>query len=144
MSECFGADALLAIGGALDWDVAEGLRHLETCGECRTRLEALRLTRLAFAETEPVDPAVARRISAAVSAAARAEKSRARQRQRWAGALEPLVAGVTGLIVLVSSDIRIESAAAGLLGFALGATLIACGRALARSVPELGSTYADL
>jgi anti-sigma factor RsiW len=144
MSECLGTDAILAIGDALDWDISEGLRHLETCGECRTRLEALRLTRLAFVETEPVDPALVRRISAAVNAAARTEKNRARQRQRWVGAVEPLVAGLTGLIVLVSSGIQIESTAAGLLGFALGATLIVGGRVLARSVPELGHAYADL
>jgi hypothetical protein len=138
MSECLGTDAMLAIGDALSWDVSEGLRHLETCGECRGRFEALRLTRLAFVETEPVDPAVVRRISAAVSAVARAEKSRTRRRQRWANAVEPLVAGATGLIVLVSSGIPIESAPAGLLGFALGATLIVGGRVLARSVPQLG------
>ena len=143
MSECLDTDAMLAIGDALDWDVSEGLRHLEACNECRTRLEALRLTRLAFLETGPVDPAVVRQISAAVSAAARAERGRRRQRRRWVGAAEPLVAGVTGLTIVVSSGIRIESTAAGLLGFALGATLIVCGRVLARSVPGLGSAYAD-
>jgi anti-sigma factor RsiW len=144
MSECLGADAMIAIGDALNWDVAEGLRHLETCSECRTRLEGLRLTRLAFVETEPVDPAVVRRISAAVSAAARTERRRARQWQRWVGAIEPLVAGVTGLIILTSSGIPIESTTAGLLGFTLGATLMACGRVVARSVPSLAYTYADL
>lgn len=144
MSECLGTDAMLAIGDALAWDVSEGLRHLETCGECRAQLEALRLTRVAFVETEPIDPAVVRRISAAVSAAARTEKRRARQHQRWVGAVEPLIAGVTGLIVLVSSGIPIESTAAGLLGFAMGATLIVGGRVLVRSVPQLGSAHADL
>ena len=144
MSECLGTDALLAIGDALGWDVSAGLRHLETCGECRARLEALRLTRAAFGETEPIDPAVVRRISAAVSAAARTEKSRARQRRRWLGAVEPLMAGVTGLVVVVSSGIPIESIGAGLLAFALGATLVVGGRALARSVPQLGSAHPDL
>jgi hypothetical protein len=51
--------------------------------------------------------------------------------------------GVTGLIILVSSGISVESASAGVLGFSLGAALIVCGRALARSIPGLGSTFAD-
>jgi anti-sigma factor RsiW len=144
MSECLGTDAMLAIGDALNWDVAGGLRHLETCSDCRAQLEALRLTRSAFIESEPVDPAVVQRISAAVSAAARSEKSQSRQRQRWVGAIEPLVAGVTGLIILTSSGIPIESAPAGLLGFGLGATLTVCGRVLARRVPGLGHAYGDV
>ena len=143
MSECPSTDAMLAVGDALDWDVPEAVRHLETCDECRTRLEALRLTRLAFVETRAVDPAVLRRISAGIDAAARTEKNRARQRHRWVSVAEPLMAGVTGLIILVSSGIPIVSAPAGLLGFTLGATLILGGRALARSVPTLGAAYTD-
>jgi hypothetical protein len=48
------------------------------------------------------------------------------------------MAGVTSLIILVSSGIEIQSIGAGVLGFGLGAALMAGGRALARDLPALG------
>ncbi|HUF27860.1 MAG TPA: hypothetical protein VMM18_12870 [Gemmatimonadaceae bacterium] len=139
MIECLDSDKLLTIGQALDWDVESGLRHLEHCDECRARLEGLRLTREALVETEDVEPEAIRRISAALSDAARIEKRDTGEPSRWASAIEPLVAGVTALVVLTSSGIRIASLAAGVLAFALGATLLLGGRKLARRVPALTS-----
>jgi hypothetical protein len=137
MTECVGTDALLTIGDALEWNVAEGIRHVETCDECRAELEAMRLTRAALRETEALDAAVVDRISTAVGAAARRERSEVRRRHRWIDALEPVVAGIAALIVLTSSGIGIASAATALLGFTLGAVLMVTGRMLARSVPLL-------
>ena len=130
MSGCLDTDAILAIGDALNWDVAEGLRHLDTCDDCRTQLEVLRLTRLGFSETEPVDAEVLRRISAALGEASRSERSRLGVRERVVHSIEAFMAGVTALIILVSSGIEIESIGAGVLGFVLGAALMMGGRVL--------------
>ena len=83
MNHCLSTDAILTIGDALGWDVQDGLRHLQTCEECRAQLEVLRLARDGFVETEPIDAAVLGRIATAVSAAARSEQQRARAGERW-------------------------------------------------------------
>jgi hypothetical protein len=138
MTGCPDTDAILTIGDALNWDVAEGLRHLDSCDECRTQLEVLRLTRVGFSEAEPVDAEVLRRISAALGAAARRERSQVRLRERVTYSIEVFMAGVTALIILVSTGIEIQSIGAGALWFAVGAALMAGGSALARNVPVLG------
>jgi hypothetical protein len=134
MSQCLSADAIIGIGDALNWDVAEGLQHLQTCEECGARLEVLRITRSGFVETEPVDGAVLRQISEAVGMAARHERQRARVRERWIQSIEALMAGVTALIILISSDVSIDSIGTAALAFLLGATLMVCGRLFARNV----------
>jgi hypothetical protein len=138
MTGCLDTDAILAIGDALNWDVAEGLRHLDSCDDCRAQLDILRLTRVGFSETERVDTEVLRRISAALGQAARSERSRVRLRERVVHSIEVIMAGVTALIILVSSGIEIQSIGAGALGFTLGAALMAGGKTLARNLPALG------
>jgi predicted anti-sigma-YlaC factor YlaD len=130
MKECPDTDAIVSIADALDWDVAEGLHHLQTCDECRARIEALRSTRTALSETEPVDDAVLARIAGALHTEARAERTRARDAHRWASALETVLAAVAAPTVLVASGIEIGSMTACLLTGALGAAFLASGRRL--------------
>jgi hypothetical protein len=132
MKGCPDTDAMVTIADAMNWEVAEGLRHLQTCEECRTRVEALQLTRAAFTEEEPVEAADVQRISAALGAAAHSERARAHAARRWADAIEAVMAGITAVILLVSGGIEIRSISAALLGFALGATFLIVGRVLAR------------
>jgi hypothetical protein len=135
MSRCPETDAILTIGDAFGWDVEEGLRHLQTCDDCRARIEVLRLAHAGLAETEPVDVAVLRNVTAAVGAAA----ARDRQRSRTAGVLaqwaEPVLAGVTALVIVTSSRVPVDGAGSALLAFALGIALLLAGRAIARRVP---------
>jgi anti-sigma factor RsiW len=143
MNECPSADALVTIGDALNWDVAEGLRHLERCDECRAELEGMRLTRTALLESEAMDEAAIGRVTAAIGGAAREERGRSQLRRNWTSAAEPLVAGVAAVIVLMSSGIRVTSAAEALLAFSLGAVLMFGGTRLARGVAALGFASTD-
>ena len=133
MNACLSTDAIVAIGAALDWEIADGLRHLQTCDECREQLESLRLTRAGFADTEPVDPEVLQRISAALGTAARTERAQTEHRARWVAPIEGLLGGVAALIVLVSSGVRIDSPGAAALGFVLGAVMMTSGALIART-----------
>jgi hypothetical protein len=133
MNTCLSTDAILAVGAALEWDVPNGLRHLENCEECRAQLEALRLTRAGFTDSEPVDATVVQRISAAVSSLAREERANAERRARWVMPVEGLLGGVTALIILVSSHVRIDSPGAAVLGFVLGAAMMTSGALIARN-----------
>ena len=116
MSDCLGADQLVTIGDALDWDVAVKLEHLQSCESCRARLAELGLIRAALAETEAVEEAVVERIGAALRAEAHDGPARtplgARPR---APALEALLAGITAPVVVISSGIEIDGLAAGLI-----------------------------
>jgi hypothetical protein len=132
------------IGEALDWNVAEGLQHLGSCEDCRAQLETLQLTRSVFVEAEPVDAAVLQRISAAVNAAAATELRATRTQGRATLWLEALLAGATGLIVLVSSGVPIDRPGTAALGFALGCALMVSGRWLARSWPVVGQGRAHV
>lgn len=134
MRECLSTDAIVTIGDALSWEVTEGLRHLQICDECRTQMETLQLIRAAFAETEPIDAANFGRISEALRAAGRSERARMQRAQRWANLIEPMMAGITALFVLISSGIEIGSIGAGLLTFSLGAAFLTCGRMLSRQL----------
>ena len=138
MNECPGTDAIIAVADALSWNVSDGLRHLQTCDECRARLEVLQLTRSGFMESEPVEPEVLQRISAALGAAAEAERERARERERWGSLAEAVLAGVAALIILVSSGIEIRDLTSLVAAFGGGAILMALGRTVARSLPQLG------
>ena len=135
MNECLSTDAILTIGDALGWDVQDGLCHLQTCEECRAQMEVLRLARSGFVETEPVDAAVLWRIATAVGAAARSEQQRARAGERWTQSIEAFLAGISVLIILVSSGIQVDDVGTAALGFALGATLMVCSNMFARNVP---------
>jgi hypothetical protein len=126
-------DALIAIGEALDWDVPGGLRHLESCGDCRAELDALRLSRSALTEREEVPARVVNDITRAVSAAATVERRRVARKRDWIGVAEAVLAGLTALIVVISSGVEIENIAAAALAFALGATLMLLGRAVGRT-----------
>lgn len=137
MTECLTADALLAIGDALDWNVADGLRHLDTCDECRAQLETMQLARASLTASEPVDDAVLRRISTAIDRAAAAERVDSNRHARWAFAIEVFVAGIAALVVLTSSGVHIQSFGAAVGGFTLGGALLIAGRVLARRVPAL-------
>jgi cation transport ATPase len=135
MKDCLSTDAIVAIGEALDWNVMEGLHHLHSCEECRAQLETLKLAHSVLVETETVDADVLQRVTAAVNAAAAKEQRQAQRPERRALWWEAILAGVTALIVLVSSGVTIESPAAVALGFTLGAALLVSGRWLAHGWP---------
>jgi hypothetical protein len=133
MSQCPEVDALLAVGDAFAWDVERGLRHLQSCDECRTQLDVLRQARAGFAESEAVDPVVLQRIAARVGDAAREEQMRAASSEQLVRVAEAVLAGVATLAVIASNRIPVDSAATGLLAFTIGALLMAGGSALART-----------
>ncbi len=133
MTGCLDTDAKVAIGNALDWDVQEGLRHLEHCEDCQTELEVLRLARMGLLESAPVDAAVVRRVAGAVRGAAGAERQHALFRERWMRAGEAVVAGLTAVIIAISSNAPVDSVAALLVAFGSGAGLLLAGRALTES-----------
>jgi hypothetical protein len=135
MSQCLSADAIVSIGDALQWDVQQGLQHLQACEECRAQIDALRLTRSSFAEAEPVDEGVLRRITAAVGDAARDERERTRSRTAWTQAFEAAMAGVTALMIVVSARIPVDSVAIAVVAFGLGAGLLVGGKLLTRTLP---------
>jgi predicted anti-sigma-YlaC factor YlaD len=130
MKTCPETDTIVTIGAALNWNVAAGLRHLQECADCRARIDALLAARRALAEASPLDEAIVFRIATALQEEARVERTRADTAQRWATALETLLAGIAAPIVLMSSGIEISSVATGVLTFALGAALLLYGRQL--------------
>jgi hypothetical protein len=144
MNRCLDADALFAVGAALDWEVAAGLRHLQTCEECRAQLELLCRVRQGFEAREPVERAVVERITGAVRSAAAAERRRQAVHRRWLLSLEGLLAGSAAVLAAASSGVRIESPAAALAGFLLGAGLMVSGTLLARRLPSLGAANAGV
>jgi len=143
MSECLDADAILAIGHALDWRIAEGLSHLRTCVECRAQLETLQRTREGLLASTPVDPEALRQISAALREAGSGELQSARRWIRLWQAAEACAAGVTALLTLVSNGVPIEGPAAAAVGFSLGAILMVAGSALAHRLPAFGTHGAN-
>jgi anti-sigma factor RsiW len=130
MRGCPDTDAIIAIGHALDWDVSDGLEHLRTCPDCRTRLATLRLTRAALVEAQPLDDAATARIIAAVRTEARRERTGLRSALGWAGVLEAALGGTAAVIVPVSSGVGIATPGAGVIAFVLGATAVVLGRRL--------------
>jgi hypothetical protein len=143
MNGCLDADALLAIGHALDWNVEERLSHLRTCADCRAQLETLQRVRDALQASTPVDPDAVRRITAALREAGSEERHRARQRSGLRQIAEACAAGVTAVLVIVSNGISIESPATAVAGFLLGALLIMTGTALANRLPTFGAHVAN-
>jgi anti-sigma factor RsiW len=130
MRECPDTDAIITVAAALDWDVAEGLRHLKTCDDCRARLGALRVTRAAISEAEPVPEAALARVAEALRAEASEERGRSVRGDRWVSALEAALAAVGAPLVLATSGIEIGSIAAGLVAGAVGAGLLMYGKRL--------------
>jgi len=138
MSQCPNPDAIIAIGDALDWEIADGLSHLQTCEDCRVQLELLQTVRSGFTVAEPVDAATLHRITSALGRAGRLERERSRVRERWIGALEPLLAGFTGLVIIVSSGIAVANVLMIAAAFLAGAGLFLAGRYLAWAIPGIG------
>ena len=134
MNDCLSTEAIVSIGDALGWDIAEGLRHLKTCDDCGAAMETLRLTREAFLQTAPVDAAVLQRIAASMGVSAEHERRRARVAMRWTEWMDAGIAGLAALLVLVSSRVPIDDAGTALLAFTMGAVLMVVGRVLARRV----------
>ena len=130
MKECLDTDAIVTVAAALDWDVAEGLRHLTTCDDCRARIDTLRVTHAAMSEISAVPDDALARVTDAVRAEAREERGRTRRADRWASALEAALAGVGAPLVLASSGIEIGSTAVGLVAAVLGAALLLGGKRL--------------
>jgi predicted anti-sigma-YlaC factor YlaD len=130
MKECLDTDTIVTVAAALDWDVAEGLRHLNTCDDCRARIDTLRVTLAAMSEVNAVPDASLARVADALRAEAREERARARRADRWASALEAALAAVGAPLVLASSGIEIGSIAVGLVAAALGAALLLYGKRL--------------
>jgi hypothetical protein len=130
MKECLDTDAIVTVAAALDWDVAEGFRHLTTCDDCRARIDTLRFTHAAMSEVSAVPDAALARVADALRAEAREERGRTRRTVRWASALEVALAGVGAPLVLASSGIEIGSVAVALVTAALGAALLLYGRRL--------------
>ena len=130
MKECLDTDAIVTVAAALDWDVAEGLRHLNTCDDCRARIDTLRVTLAAMSEVNAVPDASLARVADALRAEAREERARARRADRWASALEAALAAVGAPLVLASGGIEIGSTAVGLVAAALGAALLLYGKRL--------------
>jgi hypothetical protein len=130
MRSCPDTDAIVTIADALSWDVADGLRHLQTCADCHAQLDALQLTRSVLSETETIDAATLERISASIGAEACMERARGRNAERWASALEAVLAGVAGPLVLVSSGIELGGITSAAVTFALGAAFLVYGRKL--------------
>lgn len=143
MNDCLDADALLAIGHALDWKVEERLSHLRTCADCRAQLGILQRVRNEVLASTPVDPDTVRRITAALREAGREERLRVRQRSRLRQIAEACAAGLTALLAIVSNGISIESPATAAVGFVLGALLMMTGTALADRLPTLGAHEAN-
>jgi predicted anti-sigma-YlaC factor YlaD len=130
MKECLDTDTIVNVAAALDWDVAEGLRHLNTCDDCRARIDTLRFTHAAMSEVNAAPDAALARVADALKAEAREESARARRMDRWASALEAALAGVGAPLVLASSGIQIGSIAVGFVAAALGAALLLYGKRL--------------
>ena len=143
MSNCPDADAILTIGDALGWDVEDGLRHLQTCDDCRAQMDALRIAHAGFAESEAVDDAVLRRVTGAIDAVATREAERGQATNVLVQWLEPILAGVTALITVSSSRVPIDSVGAAALAVALGIGLLYAGRMIARRIPALQPSRVD-
>jgi hypothetical protein len=129
MSRCPDTDTILTIGDALHWDVQEGLRHLQTCEDCRSQIDVLRLAHAGFADAEAVAPAVLQSVSGAVATAAARDRERRRTTDVLAQWIEPILAGVTALITVSSSRVPIDSVGAAAAAFAIGIALFFAGRA---------------
>lgn len=130
MKECLDTDAIVTVAAALDWDVAESLRHLNTCDDCRARIDTLRVTHAAMSEVSPVPDDALARVGDALRAEAREERAHGRRADRWASALEAAFACVGAPLVLASSGIEIGSTAVGLVAAAFGAALLLGGKRL--------------
>lgn len=132
MSDCLDADATLAIGAALEWRVSEGLSHLDTCAECRARLELMQRIRRSVLASTPVDTATVEEVCAALRRATRDDLPRARPHS-WIGqGVEACTAGVAGLFAVTVNGVSVDDPAVAVVAFTLGAVLMTAGSAMAR------------
>jgi hypothetical protein len=139
MTPCLDTEAILGIGHALEWRIGEGLSHLRTCAECRTRLEVLQRIREEVLSGEPVDAASLDEITAALRQAGREDLAAARCRAPLWQAAEACAAGVTGLIAINSSGVPLESPAVAVTAFSIAAILMVAGSTLARRLSPIGA-----
>jgi glycerol dehydrogenase-like iron-containing ADH family enzyme len=133
MSKCPGTDALTTIASALEWDVEQGLRHVNTCPECAEQLRALQLTHQAYEEGEEVSPVEVNSIVAALADARAAEHVRNRRTSRIGDVVEALLAGGTAVTVLNATGTAAPTSVAvatfgvvamGLLGYRVMKTTV--------------------
>lgn len=103
MSECPGTDALTTIASALDWDVENGMRHLNSCAACAEQLRALQITRESYEESAEIGRQDVDRILRTVSAAADRERMRNRRKHAVGNVIEAMLAGGTAVTVLNAS-----------------------------------------
>lgn len=100
MKRCPGTDALTTIASALEWDVEDGVRHLNTCPECAQQLRALQLTYLSYEESAEVSPAETNSIMHAIAEAGKRERAVTRRKGAIGDFVEALLAGGTAVTVL--------------------------------------------
>jgi hypothetical protein len=137
MNECPDTDTVVTIGNSLNWKVADGMRHLQTCDECRTQIKILETMHSAFTEIEEVDETVYNRIDKYLHSEARNERKWIRMTQRRVNKLETVMAGITALVVLASSGITPGSILIWVTGFFLGAAMVAVGKILFRGISDV-------
>jgi len=133
MSECLDADVLVAVGDALERR-ADAAKHLQTCAVCRSQLEALQVTRTALCAGVAVPPVSLSAALSVVREARRQEQVIERRTSRWRQFAEAVAAGFVALLATVSSRVPLDSPAAAVTAFAVGALLMATGSALAQKV----------
>ena len=130
MKACPDIDAMVTIADALHWDVDEGLRHLQTCADCRARVHVLAATHAALSEEEHVDDVTLAQITSALSSASRSEQSAERRTERRLSVVEAILAAVAAPVALVSGGASADSVPALAIAAMLAATLLAIGTRL--------------
>jgi hypothetical protein len=132
MKQCPGTDALASIGAALDWNTAEGLRHLISCDKCSAQLRTMQMTHAAFAKTEVVNDDVVAKITHLISVEATNERERGRRVRNIGWGVEAALAGATALTVANGGSSELSSAVSAIV-FALAATGVLAYRVFASS-----------
>jgi predicted anti-sigma-YlaC factor YlaD len=127
MRQCPDTDTIVTIGSALHWHVADGLRHLQSCSECREQIELLAATHTAFTAEAPVADATLARIEAAIVAERGNEHAAARTTQRRVSMAETVLAAIAAPVALVSGGVRVDSPAVLGIAAVMGAVLLVIG-----------------
>ena len=137
MSEHLSTDAIVGLGAAVDWNLADALRHLEMCDDCREQLELLRLARAGLTESEAVDAVVLRRIQASLHDAAGTDRIRRPSRDGLYKGAEVLLAGLTAVVIAMWSGIDVDTAGAAAGAFLVAALVVMLGYVVTgRAVPS--------
>lgn len=134
MNECPGTDALTTIASALEWDVDNGVRHLNSCATCAEQLRALQVTRESYDESIEVSRQDVDGILRKISVAADQERTRDRRKHTVGNFVEAMLAGGTAVTVLSASGSGVSAAALpGALTFAVVAAAVFSYRVFASS-----------